>query len=246
MPDEEADADGERASDRIVEEGYTGDFAITGEPTELLIGVQAKGVLAIRIVVEGRAAHGSTPWEGHNAVLEAIDVFRQIESLPFGRESSEMFDRPSINLGRIMGGDVINRVPDRCVIDVDIRFLPGQDVAAILDDVRGIDAVSDASVVLHREPANVERTNPYVLLLVQAVAGDATADRLSVGRDGASDAVSFLDAGIPAVEFGPVGGGHHGPDEWVSISSLERYRSALVEFVGLVARASEAKHLRIA
>ena len=43
---------------------------------------------------------------------------------------------------------------------------------------------------------------------------------MSVGRDGASDAVSFLEAGIPAVEFGPVGAGHHGPEEWVSISSL--------------------------
>jgi succinyl-diaminopimelate desuccinylase len=48
------------------------------------------------------------------------------------------------------------------------------------------------------------------------------------------------------VEFGPVGGGHHGPGEWVSISSLERYRRALVEFVELVAQANESKHLRIA
>jgi len=56
-------------------------------------------------------------------------------------------------------------------------------------------------------------------------------DALSIGRDGASDAVSFLEAGIPAVEFGPVGGGHHGPEEWVSLSSLVRYRQALRDFV---------------
>jgi succinyl-diaminopimelate desuccinylase len=54
---------------------------------------------------------------------------------------------------------------------------------------------------------------------------------MSVGRDGASDAVSFLQAGIPAVEFGPAGAGHHGPDEWVSISSLAHYRQALCDFV---------------
>ena len=54
---------------------------------------------------------------------------------------------------------------------------------------------------------------------------------MSVGRDGASDAVSFLEAGIPAVEFGPAGAGHHGPEEWVSISSLARYRQALCDFV---------------
>ena len=54
---------------------------------------------------------------------------------------------------------------------------------------------------------------------------------MSVGRDGASDAASFIEAGIPAVEFGPAGGGHHGPDEWVSVSSLQRYRRALADFV---------------
>jgi succinyl-diaminopimelate desuccinylase len=57
---------------------------------------------------------------------------------------------------------------------------------------------------------------------------------MSVGRDGASDAVSFMAAGIPAVEFGPDGAGHHGPDEWVSISSLARYRRSLVSFVRIL------------
>jgi succinyl-diaminopimelate desuccinylase len=57
---------------------------------------------------------------------------------------------------------------------------------------------------------------------------------VSVGRDGASDAVSFLRAGIPAVEFGPSGAGHHGPEEWVSIRSLARYRELLVEFARVV------------
>ena len=54
---------------------------------------------------------------------------------------------------------------------------------------------------------------------------------MSVGRDGASDAVSFLRVGVPAVEFGPVGAGHHGPAEWVSLSSLETYRQALESFL---------------
>ena len=54
---------------------------------------------------------------------------------------------------------------------------------------------------------------------------------MSVGRDGASDAVAFMAAGIPAVEFGPDGAGHHGPEEWVSVSSMARYRRSLVDFV---------------
>ena len=56
-------------------------------------------------------------------------------------------------------------------------------------------------------------------------------ETISVGRDGASDAICFINAGVPAVEFGPIGGGHHGPAEWVSASSLETYRRTLVDFV---------------
>jgi succinyl-diaminopimelate desuccinylase len=63
---------------------------------------------------------------------------------------------------------------------------------------------------------------------------------MSVGRDGSSDAVTFLRAGIPAVEFGPTGAGHHGPQEWVSIASLTRYREALGAFIrGLAAPVRE-------
>jgi len=70
-----------------------------------------------------------------------------------------------------------------------------------------------------------------VLALTETVGRLTSGESMSVGRDGASDAVSFLRAGIPAVEFGPAGAGHHGPEEWVSISSLARYRQALTDFV---------------
>ncbi len=89
-------------------------------------------------------------------MLKAIDVFRAIESLPFSSESSEMFDRPSINLGRIAGGDALNKVPDRCEMAVDVRYLPGQDPGEILAQVRAIPQI-DVHAHLHppagdREP----------------------------------------------------------------------------------------------
>jgi succinyl-diaminopimelate desuccinylase len=230
VPDEEAEDVEARSTDELVRAGVRGDFAITGEPTNLHIGIQAKGVLAMRIEVSGRSAHGSTPWLGDSAVLKAFDVFRQIEAMPFARESSELFDRPSINLGRLEGGDVFNKVPDRCEMVVDIRYLPGQDPGAILAQIRALPDVTVART-LTRAPAHVSRTNPYVRALREAAGRTLEGEALSVGRDGASDAISFLEAGIPAVEFGPIGGGHHGPEEWVSIESLRRYREVLAVFV---------------
>jgi succinyl-diaminopimelate desuccinylase len=239
VPDEESEDIERRTSDDLVRRGFVGDFAITGEPTDLHVGVQAKGVLACKIHVHGRAAHSSTPWLGDNAVLKAIDVFRRIESLPFSRESSEMFDRPSINLGRISGGDAVNKVPDECVMHVDIRYLPDQDPDELLAQIRTIDDMEIRRTFVF-PPAYVSRANPYVRTLCDVVCESGRAESVSVGRDGASDAVSFLKAGIPAVEFGPDGAGHHGPEEWVSISSLSRYREMLVTFARRMAQVGAA------
>ena len=228
--DEESEEEAERGSDALVDGGFVGDFAITGEPTDLQIGVEAKGVLALRLVVSGTAAHGATPWLGDNAVLKAHDVFRSIESLPFAGHSSELFDRPSINLGRILGGDALNKVPDRCAIDVDIRYLPDQDPGEVLDQIRGLPDV-EVEPLFARPPAVVERDSPFVRCLRDAVSAHHEGEPMSVGRDGASDAVSFLRVGVPAVELGPAGEGHHGPAEWVSIPSLLAYRQALEGFL---------------
>jgi succinyl-diaminopimelate desuccinylase len=231
VPDEESEELDERATDAIVERGLSAGFAITGEPTNLHVGVAAKGVLAMRIVVHGRAAHSSRPWLGENAILKAVDAFRAIHSLPFTRESSELFDAPSINLGRIHGGEALNVVPDECRMAVDIRYLPGQDPEEILAQVRTIDGIEIDRTFVH-PPVTVSRKDTHVEALREAVARlSPDMEAISVGRDGASDAASFIQAGIPAVEFGPTGAGHHGPEEWVSLTSLARYRRTLSDFV---------------
>ncbi len=129
-----------------------------------------------------------------------------------------------------MGGDALNKVPDRCAIDVDIRYLPDQDPAAILGQVEGL-GTAEVEQLFTRPPAVVARELPYVRALCEAASKHHDGAPTSVGRDGASDAVSFLRVGVPAVEFGPVGEGHHGPEEWVSISSLRTYQQTLDTFL---------------
>ena len=117
VSDEESDEQEVRASDVVVEKGYVGDFAITGEPTDLRIGVQAKGVLGTRLVVSGRSAHGSTPWLGDNAVLKAVDVFRAIESHALHarllRAVRPALDQPGPDRRRRRRQPRARRLPDR-------------------------------------------------------------------------------------------------------------------------------------
>jgi succinyl-diaminopimelate desuccinylase len=233
VPDEERSEPGENCTEMLVRDGLRADFVVCGEPTDMHVGVQAKGVLMVRVDVPGTAAHGATPWLGDNAVLRAVDLFRRIETLPFAAESAPLFERPSINLGRIQGGDAVNKVPDLCRMDVDVRYLPGQSPEGVLAQIRSLDRDAGVEVLLERPPADVPADHPMVRALLEA-AGRQEPSSASVGRDGASDAVAFLGVGVPAVEFGPRGGGHHGPEEYVEIESLPRYRRALVEFARAV------------
>lgn len=234
VPDEERGEPGDNCSEALVRDGLRADFVVCGEPTDLHVGIQAKGVLLLCLGVPGIAAHGSTPWLGENAVMRAIEIYRRIEALPFMSESSEMFPSPSINLGRIEGGDALNSVPDACRMWVDIRCLPDQDRQAILAQVRALDPAVSVEVILDKAAARVPSTHPLVQALV-GVARVADPAARAVGRDGSSDAIPFLEAGVPAVEFGPVGAGHHGPDEYVELASLQPYREALVAFMRAVA-----------
>ena len=234
VPDEERSEPGDNHTQIMVRDGLRADFVVCGEPTDMQVGVQAKGVLMLRIDVPGTAAHGATPWLGDNAVLRAVDLFRRISGLPFASESAPLFEHPSINLGRIQGGDAVNKVPDTCRMDVDLRYLPGQSPDEVLRQVRTLDPMARLEVLLERPPADVPPVHPLVQALL-AAASLHEPSATSVGRDGASDAVAFLEVGVPAVEFGPRGAGHHGPDEYVEIESLPLYRRALAEFARRVA-----------
>ena len=217
-----------------------GDFLITGEPTDFHVGTQSKGVLDLRVTVRGKSAHGSTPWLGKNAVLLANEHYRRITQLPFANERNDLFPYPSMNLARIIGGDVLNRVPDRCTYDLDIRYLPEQDPKEITRQIRAVELPAEVEILFSHEPTYVPRRNPFVKVLREVAARHSPGDPVSVGRHGASDIVYFQRAGVPGVEFGPIGGGHHGPNEFILSSSLETYRQMVVQFVQILAADSEA------
>lgn len=239
VPDEETDEERERHGTQVaIEHGHLGDFVITGEPTDMHVGVQAKGVLDVRIDVEGRSAHSATPWLGTNAILKAMDVYETLLRLPFARESSRFFDRPSINLSRVHGGGRLNQVPDHCSIEIDIRYLPEQPLSRLRSELHSLPQ-STVHEIAWRPPAMVSPTNPFVELLRESICEHVDFEAVPVGRDGSNDGVYFLQHGMPSVEFGPVGVGHHGPREGVSVQSLRQYRRALVGFVHRVSRSKE-------
>lgn len=220
---------GLRGTRHLVAEGCRGDFVICGEPTQLGLGIQAKGILQLDIPVAGRAAHGSRPWEGDNAIEKAFGWFQQIRALPFSQEAATLYAGPSINLAKIQAGDVYNKVPDYCLMSLDIRFLPQQQAAEI---IRQIEAIT-GPVMVHAigEPVRTPEDSPYVRRLA-AVASQVLARQARIfGQHGSADTRFFAPHGIPAIEFGPCGANWHGDDEYVELKSVAQYQTMLRDFI---------------
>lgn len=131
--DEESTMSGARA---LVDAGLLrGAWAVIGEPTGMRPVNMHKGVLMEAIVLRGRSGHSSDPSLGNSALegmVEVMDELRMLRTELAARYPCPDFavDHPTLNLGRIEGGDNPNRICAECELQVDLRLTPGMTVAA--------------------------------------------------------------------------------------------------------------------
>lgn len=228
VPDEERG--GFNGTGFLVDQGYRGDIAICGEPTNFKIAVQAKGVLQLKMTVHGIAAHGSRPWLGENAILKAMKYCEAIEAIEVIQKTNLFFRRPSFNLAKIEAGNAINQVPDQCTAHLDIRYLPGEDVNEIIAQIQRKAPDANLEILTHGAPVLTDGDHPYLIQLKKVTEQLLNRKIEFFGQDGTADTRFYANYRIPAIEFGPVGAGHHGPNEYVEIDSLYSYKEILKQF----------------
>jgi len=205
--------------------------AIVGEPSGLQLGLAERGGAWITATAYGKAAHGSQPHRGVNAITSmARFLLRLHEVLP--DLEHPLCGRPTVNAALIEGGSAPNVVPDRCAIDIDRRLIPGEaDRAEVLapflalaDDLRNAHPEVDIRAEIREwtDPAEAPADTAIAEALRTAgaaVLGTCPAD---VGFTGITDARFYInDAAIPTVIFGP---GSltvaHTADEWIEVDDL--------------------------
>lgn len=221
---------GLNCSQYLAANGFRGDFVICGEPTQLGIGVQAKGILQLDIDFLGKSAHGSRPWQGDNAIIKAYKAFEKILDLPFAKEKSELYDSPSINLSKIEGGEVYNKVPDHCKMSLDIRFLPEQNADEIIGQIE-VAVEGDVTIHSYGDPVKTKVNDIYVEKLMKSINSITNNKPEVFGQHGSADTRFYSKYDIPAVEFGPSGANWHGDDEYVLINSVYTYKDILKNFI---------------
>lgn len=228
---------GQAGSRFVAKSRFKADLAIVGEPTRLQIVSAHKGDLWLQLETRGKAAHGSRPELGRNAVHEMAKIVDLLETR-YARELRKrrhpLLRHPTINVGTIAGGRQPNIVPDRCAIRIDRRTIPGENDAAVKREILNFILRHGLSATLidtkHEEPAPPMETSLKLALVQQFL--QAAKQTKPVGVDFFTDAGVLASAGIPSVVFGPGDIAQaHTVDEWVAVSQLERGTKLLGRFL---------------
>jgi acetylornithine deacetylase/succinyl-diaminopimelate desuccinylase family protein len=227
---------GQEGSRTFAKSNIKGDLAIIGEPTELKVVTAHKGDLWLKLVTKGRAAHGSRPDLGVNAVHQmarVIDLLETKYQKLLQKRRHPLLGHPTINVGAVRGGTQPNIVPDRCEIDIDRRTIPGENDRAVQREIIDFIQKAGLKVELINSKAKVcmaLETDPSNKLVQQLMR--ITRQSAPVGVDYFSDAAVIASGGTPSVVFGPGNIAQaHTIDEWISIRALERATDLLTRFL---------------
>jgi len=211
-------------------------FCIVGEPTMLRIAVGHKGKAALKATCHGHAAHSAYPDRGVNAIYMACDLIEGVRrkqvTLARSGPRDAAFETPytTLHVGVIRGGTVLNIVPERCEVELEIRNVMEDDPAPLIAEFRdsagtickAIGAAQDARIdieITHEYPALETPGESEIVDFVALLTGNR--ERIKVGFG--SEAGLFSGLGIPTVVCGPGSIDQaHKPDELVSTDQLLR------------------------
>ena len=231
--DEENAQAGSRA---LVASRLKADLAIVGEPTRLRVVTAHKGSLWLQFETRGRAAHGATPQLGRNAVHEMARIVSWFETdytAALRKRKHPLLGAGTVNVGQIHGGIQPNIVPDRCVLTIDRRTLPGETEAGVRREImtrlraHGLSAAMSSTKLAPCLPLETDPSLPLVRQFLRR-----TGQIRPVGVDFFCDAAVLSAGGIPGLVFGPGDIAQaHTADEWISLNSLEHGKNLLFRFL---------------
>jgi len=210
--------------------GVRGDFAITGEGTNLNIVNESKKVMKIRLEAKGKRSHGAYPWRGENAILKMQRAIHRIyEAYPY---MTSEWSGTTVNVTTINTKNLTdNMTPDHCEALLDARVAPEDDLVFLPKLKKVVAKEVCAKVVVNSVFHQTSQESPYINMLQDAIASVRGSKSEIYRAHGSSDARFFSEVGCDGVEFGPIGENIHAENEWVDVKSLVDYYYILEKFL---------------
>ena len=218
---------------------WRADAAVVTEPTDLRVATGHKGFEWVEVETRGRAAHGSRPADGRDAILRMGRVLAGLESLNGKLQagaSHPLLGAPSLHASIIAGGSELSSYPDRCTLQIERRTLPGEPLDAawletkdILAQLQRDDPEFEAAArpIFSRSAYEIAPSHALPEMLRTAALSAGCTSEIA-GMTYWSDAAILGAAGIPTVLFGPGGAGLHSLEEHVRLDDVLLCRDALV------------------
>jgi acetylornithine deacetylase len=217
---------------------WRADAAVVTEPTDLDIAVAHKGFQWVEIETRGRAAHGSRPRDGRDAIFRMGRVLHRLEALDRRLQAQPLhalLGTASLHASVVNGGRELSSYPDRCMLQLERRTLPGESPTAALTEVNVIleglrnedpEFEAEARAMFGRDAYEIPPSDRLPAALADAAASIGCAPA-RVGMTFWTDAAILGAAGIPSVLFGPGGAGLHSTEEYVRVDDVMKCRDAL-------------------
>jgi succinyl-diaminopimelate desuccinylase len=210
------------------------DAAVVLDTDDFQIVVAQKGLLHVKLRIQGKRAHGAYPWLGVNAIDAASRIIQAVTKQKFSYRRNPYLHPPTVNTGTIKGGDKVNIVADWCEVGFDFHFLPGMDhkllVAGLKRTAQRFAKVVEVEVDGVQQPYEISRSHPLVTKLVGAMRRRGVSPQLA-GSEGATVISFFQEAGIPSIATGfGTDGCCHVADEYVVAENLWKGADVLEEF----------------
>jgi len=220
-----------RGTERLIQE-YCSDAVIIGEPTDFKIGIAHKGFIWLEIEVRGKAAHGSVPEKGVDAIVNMAKIVSSLSILEksYAKKKHDLLGTPNIHMSMIKGGSDWSIIPDFCRLKLEKRTIPGEtstaadEINQILNKLSKEDPLFNANVkqIFERQPMEIASDEAVVKSLMLAFRKIRGTDTRLVGEPYWTDASIFVNnASIPTCIFGPGDISFaHSADELIKISDV--------------------------
>lgn len=225
---------------------FQADAAIVCEPSTLEIVAAHKGFVWAEIEVHGKAAHGSRPGLGIDAIAKMGPVLVELEKLDGRLRASpkhKLLHTGSVHASLIRGGQELSSYPASCKLSLERRSIPGESSATLEAELRGILEGIRANdpqfsytltMGLERHPHEIAEDAKILHILRQQATRATGREPQIVGEPFWTDCAVLSTVGIPTFMFGPDGAGAHAAEEWVDLNSVEQcaeiYLETLKEF----------------
>lgn len=213
---------GHRGVEVMVNEGFDTDLFLAGEPTDLRICNQAKGVLWLKLRLRGQPGHSARPWLCRNPLNALVKGLHTLTGR-FPVPVEPIWQTTATVTGIDVGENSHNRVPDLVECKIDIRYVPQDDPHEIKEWVGRAFHDCELELIQLAVPLFTEEKNSKLMAarkVGEAVLGEEPA---LFSEHFASDARYYSAKGTPAICWGPSGGGMHADDERLDLESLETY-----------------------